>query len=152
MDTFKLLDELEELIQNCKHIPMTGKILIGEELLLQFIDRIRSQLPEEIRQAKLVVKDQERLLENTHEEAERILTEVNQRISSMARDSEVVRQAQATAEEIVSQGRRVAWEIKNNATLYADEIMHTLEKSLEQNLLIVRGGREELNQMKKVSG
>ncbi len=151
MDIFRILEELEEYIQGCKHVPMTGKLLMGEDELLDFIDRIRSLLPEEIHQARLMVKDRERLMEEARAESDRVLTQANQRIEGMISQSEMVRQAQATAEEIVAQGKRVAYEIKNNAALYADDIMSSLETNLEQNLELIHRGRGELNQMKKIS-
>lgn len=149
MDIFKLLDELEEQVENSRRVPMTGMVLLNEEALLDLIDRFRSLLPEELHQAKLMVKDRERLMLETRDAAERVLTEANQRIEGMVRESEVVKQAQAAAEEMVAQSRRVANEIKNNATQYADDIMSNLELSLEQNLSVIRRGREELVQMKK---
>lgn len=152
MDIFKLLEDLEEHIQGCKRVPMTGRILMNEEMLLDFIDRIRSLLPEEIHQAKLMIKDREQLMEEAREEAGLIVSQTNQRIENMIRESELVKQAQAAAEEIVAQGKHVAYEIKSNATLYADDIMSALEANLEQNLAMIRRGREELGQMKKVSG
>jgi len=152
VDIFKLLEELEEYIQGCRRVPMTGKLLMGEDELLDFIDRIRSLLPEEIHQAKLMAKDRERLMEEARAEADRVLAQANQQIEGMIRESEMVRQAQATAEEIVAQGKHVAYEIKNSATLYADDIMSSLEENLEQSLELIHRGRGELSQMKKVSG
>ncbi len=148
-DVFKLLEELEEHIQSCRRVPMTDKVLVGEEALLDYIDRIRALLPEELRQAKLMVKDREHLMEDARVDVERILAETNQRIDGMIGDSEVVKRAEAAAEEIVAQSRRVAYEIKNNATRYADDIMSSLEANLEQNLAMIRSGREELGQLKR---
>jgi hypothetical protein len=148
-DVFKLLEELEEHIQSCRRVPMTDKVLVGEEALLDYIDRIRALLPEELRQAKLMVKDREHLMEDARVDVERILAETNQRIDGMIGDSEVVKRAEAAAEEIVAQSRRVAYEIKNNATRYADDIMSNLEAKLEQNLAMIRSGREELGQLKR---
>ncbi len=148
-DVFKLLEELEEHIQSCRRVPMTDKVLVGEEALLDYIDRIRALLPEELRQAKLMVKDREHLMEDARVDVERILAETNQRIDGMIGDSEVVKRAEAAAEEIVAQSRRVAYEIKNNATRYADDIMSNLEANLEQNLAMIRSGREELGQLKR---
>ena len=71
-DLFKLLEDLEGYIQGCRHVPMTDKVLVGEETLLDYIDRIRSLLPEELHQARLMVKDREHLMDDARVEAERI--------------------------------------------------------------------------------
>ncbi|NPV28147.1 MAG: ATPase [Firmicutes bacterium] len=148
MDIFKVLDEFESIIQSSKKVPMTGKILISEEVLLDFLDRIRTILPEEIRQAKLLSRERERVIQEAREEAERILAEVREEVNRLTSESELTKQAQAAAEEIVSQARRVAREIRNGATEYADEILRQLEGSLDQNLSVIRRAREELSQMK----
>ncbi len=149
VDLFKLLEETEEYIQGCRHLPMTDKVLVSEDTLLDFIDRLRSLLPEELHQARLMVKDREQMMEDARAEAERVVAKAKQRIEDMVKESEVVKQAQAAAEEIMGQTRRVAHEIKNNATLYADDIMSNLQESLEKNLAVIREGREELVQLKK---
>jgi len=148
-DVFKLLEELEEHIQGCRRVPMTDKVLVGEDALLDYIDQIRALLPEEVRQARLMVKDREQLIEDARVDVERIMAEANKRIEGLIRESEVVKRAEEAAEEIVAQSRRVAYEIKNNATRYADDIMSNLETNLEQNLTIIRSGREELSQLKR---
>jgi cell division septum initiation protein DivIVA len=152
VDIFKLLDEMEEHVENSRRVPMTGMVLLNEDVLLDFVDRLRSLLPEELHQAKLLIKDRERLTQDARDAAEHVLAEANQRIEGMVRESEVVRKAQEAAEEIVAQSRRVANEIKNNATQYADDIMSNLESSLEQNLSVIRRGRDELGQLKKAGG
>jgi vacuolar-type H+-ATPase subunit H len=151
-DVFKLLEELEGHIQGCRRVPMTDKVLVGEDALLDYIDQIRSLLPEELRQARLLVKDREHLIEDARVDVERVLAEANQRIEGMIRESEVVKRAEAAAEEIVTQSRRTAYEIKNNATRYADDLMSNLETKLEQNLALIRSGREELGQLKRDRG
>jgi vacuolar-type H+-ATPase subunit H len=148
-DIFKLLEDLEEHIQGCRHVPMTDKVLVNEEVLFGYLDRIRSLLPEELHRAKLMVKDREQLMEDARGDAERILTEANRRVMEMAEESEIARRAEVAAEEIVAQSRRVALEIKNSATLYADDILRSLEANLNQNLETIRNGREELGQIKK---
>jgi vacuolar-type H+-ATPase subunit H len=148
-DVFKLLEELEVHIQGCRRVPMTDKVLVSEETLLDYIDQLRSLLPEELRQARLLVKDREHLIEDARVDVERILAEANQRIEGLIRESEVVKRAEAAAEEIVTQSRRTAYEIKNNATRYADDLMSSLETNLEQNLALIRSGREELDQLKR---
>ena len=62
MDIFEMLDELEEIIETGSKIPLTGKVVVDAEELLDCLDQIRSVLPEEIRQARWVAKERERML------------------------------------------------------------------------------------------
>lgn len=148
MDIFIILDELEELVRNGKKVPITGKVMLSEEVMLDFLDRIRTILPEEMHQAKWLSKERERVIQEAREEAERIIGEAREQVSRLISESELVRQAQTASEEIVTQAKRLAKEIKNGATEYADEILSQLENSINQNLLVIRKAREELNHMK----
>lgn len=148
MNIFKILDDFEEMIKNSKRVPITGKVIVSEEAVLDFLDKIRTALPDELHQAKWLSKEKERVIQEAKEEAERILSEARQQASRMIEESELVRQAQATSEEIIAQAKRLAKEIKNGATVYADEILQKLENSIDQNLSVIRRARQELSQMK----
>lgn len=146
MNVFHVLDDFEDLIQNSKKV--LGKVLIGEEVLLEYIDRIRTLLPEEIHQAKWLSKERERLIQDAHQEAERILSEVREEIERLTDESELAKQAKESAEEIIAQAKRVAREIKSGAADFADEILGQLETSLNKSISIIGKAREELNQSK----
>ncbi|GAW91402.1 ATPase [Calderihabitans maritimus] len=148
MDVFKLLDQLENMIENSTRIPMTGKILLMAEEVLEVIDNIRAALPEELRQARWISKERERVLQQAQEEAQRIIEEAKKEIEKMANESEVTRQANAQAEEIINQAKNVAREIKIGAADYADDILNNLELNLEKALTIIRKGRQELQSSK----
>ena len=89
LNIFNVLDELEDMIDNSKRV--LGKVLINEEALLEYIDKIRTLLPEEIHQAKWLSKERERLLQDAHQESERILAETQEEVKRMSDESEVAR-------------------------------------------------------------
>lgn len=148
MDIYKILEELEDLIQRGKRVPMTGKVLVSEEAVLSYLDQIRAIFPEELHQAKVLNKERERIIQEAREEAERILSGAREEARRLVSENEVTRQAQAASEEIVSQAKRLAREIKNGAADYTDEMLGKLEHTLDQNLAAVRKAREELSAMK----
>jgi vacuolar-type H+-ATPase subunit H len=148
LDVFKLLDEMEELIQSSKKIPINGKIMISEEVLLDYLDRIRTMLPEEIHQAKWLSKERERMIEEAREEAEKLLQSASEEMKRLTSESELTKRAQAAAEELMAQAKRISRDIKSGASEYADNILGRLEEKLDQNLTTIRKAREELGQMK----
>jgi vacuolar-type H+-ATPase subunit H len=146
LNVFNVLDELEDMIQNSKRV--LGKVLVEEESLLEYLDKLRTLLPEEIHQAKWLSKERERLIQEAHQESERILTNVQEEARRKADESEVVRQAKESAEEIIAQSKRLAKEIKSGAAQYADDILLKLEDNISQSLTIINQARNELNEMK----
>ncbi len=146
LNIFDVLDELEDMIDGSKRI--LGKVLVNEEELLESIDKVRALLPEEIHQAKWMSRERERILQEAHQESERIIADTREESKRLADDSEIVRQAKESAEEIISQSKRLSKEIKSGAADYADDILNSLEMSLNQNLSIVGQARDDLEQMK----
>lgn len=144
MDTYSLLDELEQLIDEGFKIPLTGKVVVDWESILQCIDTIRTQLPEEMRQARWITKERERIIDEARQEAQRLLEEGRQKVQLMAQESQVVREANIKAEEVVAQARKVAQEIRIGAEEYADSILEKLETKMEEAIQVVRSGRQQL--------
>lgn len=144
MDVLKFIDEIEEIIENSSSIPMTGKVIIDKDTLLEYLDRVRTILPEELRQAKWVSKEKERMLKDAQDEADRIIEEARQQIKRAASESEVVKQANAQAEAIVAQSKMMSKEMKTGATNYADDVLKQLEGNMEKALTVIKKGREEL--------
>lgn len=144
MDILDVLNELEELIEDSTKLPLIGKVLVDDELILDMIDHIRTSLPEEMRQAKIITQERERIMEEAQKEAQRIVDEARDEITKMAGDTEIARQAQDHSRELVEQAQNLSREIKMSAYQFADEILGALENNLEKNLATVRSGREEL--------
>jgi len=144
VDLLNALNELEEIIESSGKIPMTRKVLIDEDRVLDLLDRIRTTIPEEIRQAKWIIQEREKVLNDSQKEAMRIMEDAQKRVEMQADDSEIVRQAKKIAEEIVQKAESVAREIKEGARGYADDILANLENNLGMVLRQIGQGRLEL--------
>lgn len=149
MDIFELLDALEEIIDSSPRIPLSGKALVNYEDALDCIDQIRSVFPEEIRQARWVAKEKERLIADAQHDADRILSDARSRIDELATETEVAKRAQEMAEELLKKARNTSQEIRMGSEIYAAEILSKLENNLLAVLETVRMGQEELNNVDK---
>lgn len=155
MKLMALLDELEQFVENSRRLPLTDKIILDGDQLLDYLDQIRDALPEEIEEAKRIYRDRERVITDAKYEADHMVEETRLQINRMVENHEVSRQAQGIAEEVIEQARKVAREIRNGANEYADDVLRELEEvmesagiNLEQSLRAVKGGREELRKTK----
>jgi len=149
VELFNALNELEEIIENSIKVPMTRRVLVDEDRLLDMLDRIRTTLPEEIRQAKWILQEREKVLSETKKEAGRIMEDVQKQMERRVDESEIARLAKEKAEETVERAENIAREIKQGAREYADELLNDLEKKIEKLMLEIRDGRAELKGLKK---
>ncbi|MGI6066185.1 MAG: ATPase [Bacillota bacterium] len=144
MDVIKLLDEMENVIDSGSRVPVIGRVMVDADLLFEYMDKVRAAIPEEIRQAKFVNMEKEKVLQEARQQADRILEEATKQAARMVAEDQLVKQAQIQADEIVEQAKRTSTEIKQGAKSYANEVLHQLEINLEKALYTIKKGREEL--------
>ena len=57
-----MIDELEDVLAEGRRVPLSGRLLVNEDRILDIIDRMRVAVPDEIKQARRVIGEQDRLL------------------------------------------------------------------------------------------
>lgn len=149
MELFNILNELEELIESSPKVPMTRRVLVDEDRLLDYLDRIRTSMPEELRQARWVIQEREKVITDSKREALRIIEDAEKQLEKRADESEITRKAQERAMEIQQRAEEVAMQIKQGARDYADEILAGLEEQLGRIMAQIQEGRNELKGMKQ---
>ena len=120
MDVLVLIDKLDDLVHNAKPVPLTDQVRVDKEEIYDILDQMRATIPEEIKQARWIVKERQEMLAEAKREAER------------------------AAEDIIEDARGREREIRLGAEDYADEILNTLEVNLSKFIGAVQRGRERL--------
>lgn len=153
-DILKLLDDLEDLVDNSK--PFIGRawgISLDEFNVL--VNKIRASLPDEVRRAKSVAGDSDRIVMAAKEEAEmineqaieesnRIVEEARQMASRLIDTSEINKLAKAQAQEIMASAEASSREIRRSADEYAREVLSAIENHLAKVMGTLQKGREKL--------
>ena len=73
IDIIFLVERLESLIANGKKLPLTNNVVVDQVAALDLIDQLRVAVPEEVRAAKRINSEGERIIEKAQEEAEQII-------------------------------------------------------------------------------
>ena len=76
MEIFTLLETLEELLEKSKNVPFSTKGIVDKEQMLDLIKEIRLKLPDELKQAKWVKEERQRILVEAKKEAENIIRQI----------------------------------------------------------------------------
>lgn len=143
MSVYRVLEKLESYVQEGTWLP-AGYRILSEERLVEFIEKIRSSLPEEVGRAKLIAKDQERVLRAAQEKAQAIVTEATSKHQELVDDHEIVDRARRTAEVILREAEERARKVREGADVYAMQLLGEMESRLSGALGSVRKGREAL--------
>ena len=150
-----LVDRLEELVSTGRRVPFTAGVVVNEDEVLEFIDRTRLGLPDELMQARHLLEDQRRVLVEAEQESERILTraetevarivgEAEARARVMLGDHAIAEQAREHAATILAEAEERAAKTCSEADAYAREVMLRLEDQLMRAATTVRKGIDAL--------
>jgi cell division septum initiation protein DivIVA len=145
MDIQHLVDRLEDLIDEGRHMPFSKYTLIDEERALEIIDQMRISIPEEIEKANRIMAQRDRVLAQANEEAARILQVARQKGDEMLDQEVSVQAALNRAANIIEQARQHAAQITGEADTYVRDVLGRLEQQLLKSLNTVRNGINELN-------
>ena len=144
MEIFTLLETLEDILERSKGIPLLGKSMVEKDELLEIIKEIRLKLPDELKQAKWVKEERQRIIEEAQREADGIVKEAENRIISMIDEHEITRKAYEQKAEIIETANEMSREISKGTKDYADNVLMELESTLEEALKTIQNNRREL--------
>lgn len=142
MEIFALLETLEDILEKGKTVPFTEKCIVEKNELLDIIKEIRLNLPDELKQAKWIREERERIIAEAQKDAEDIVKEAENRIISMIDEHEITRKAYAKKNEIIAEANEMYREYSKDAANYVDGILGNIEENMVQ-LAKSLGGVEE---------
>jgi len=145
MDLATRLEQLEELIREAKSMPLSSSVLVNREEVLEMIAAVKEAMPEEIKQARWIVRDRDELLTKAREEGERIVEQAHEEQLRMARKEEIVARATTEADRVVSEGEERARVMRTEAEDYVDAKLAQFEISIRKILEASQGSTKSLN-------
>jgi len=153
VDILYLVDRLENLITSSQRMPIGGRVLVREQEVLQLIDQMRAAVPEEIKQARRLNQERERMLAQAEAEASRIIAAAHEEAERLINDEEMLQLANERAAEIEREAEERALQLRDGADSYAAETLRALEEQLtslqvqvDQTILSIRKGLEQLSE------
>ena len=145
MDVLVLIDKLDALVRNAKQVPLRSEVRVDKEELSDLLNELRETIPEELKEARWIVKERDEMLAAAEREAERILGEARERQSQLVAEHHLTGEAELASEDIIDVARVEERETRLGAEDYADEILNTFELNLTKFISAVRRGRERLH-------
>jgi cell division septum initiation protein DivIVA len=140
IDILHLVDRLEELVTEGRAIPFSTRVVVDEERFLDIVDQMRVSVPEEIKKAKRIQQERERITAQANEEASRIVSLAKEGADSLLAEHEVVKAAEARGSVVLERAQNEARQIRKDADNYVLEVLSQLEYQLDGLLTTVRNG------------
>jgi hypothetical protein len=130
-----LIDELEDALAEGRRVPFSGRLMVDEERILDIIDRMRVAVPEELKQARRVIGEQERLL-----------SEARAQVQQAMEEQGLLAAVEAERARLLEEAGRDAQGVRAGADDYARQVLEELEQRLARLSASVQNGLKELRQ------
>lgn len=135
LNVMELLEYLEEILENAPKVPITGKAMIDTKEFEEVIEQIRNYLPDELKKAKWVMGEKDRILEDAQKEYQNVKKETMEMMRQNIENHDMVKEAKLRANEIIALSQRDAKAIRIGSREYSTEILSQLDKEIEEKKL-----------------
>jgi len=140
MDILYLVGRLENLVNNSRRVPLVNQIMVKEADILNIIDQMRSSIPDELKQARAIIHDKERILAQAQADANILLAHAHEKAEDAVHGEGLLRLADEKAEQI-----------KVEADAYVAETLRALrdhltsiEMDIDRSILSIEKGLASL--------
>lgn len=133
------LDMLEDLLESAKQFPFSNKkVLVDPDRIRTIIDDMRYNMPGEIKRAKALTEEKERIISDANKKSELILKTAEERAKILIANEAIVKQARELANEIVTKANNMDKEIRLAMNAKLDKLFEQTEKSFTNGLAELR--------------
>ena len=140
------------MIANGKKLPLTTNVVVDQNAALGLIDELRVAVPEEVRAAKRINAEGERIIEKAQDEAERIVARAQEQAAFLIDERGLTQSAEAQSREIIGDAHRDADGIRRGADEYAVGVLVSLEADVNKTLQSIQNGIELLDERRASLG
>lgn len=143
MGIMEIIEMMEEAIEKAPVVPLSGKILLDKEDILDYIQEMRLVFPDEVKEAKWVKGERQRILSEAETKSQEMLKNAEEKMVQMVDENEITRQAYERASVIENETRNNAAQMKAEFDQYINDMLNDLERHLD--LLIKKVQDDKMN-------
>ena len=143
-DVETILHRVADLVGNARPMPLSASVMINRDEVLELVEEALSRLPEELRQARWLLREREEFLAKVQREGDDILEAARVRVERMVQRTEVVRSAEHRAREVLDEAEAEARRLRHEAEDFCDQKLAQFEIVLDRTLRTVQAGRSRL--------
>ena len=143
-DSEVLLRRVLDLINSAPKMPLSSTVRLEKDELLELLHEAIQRLPDELRQARWLLREREEYLAKVTREGDDILAAARERAERIVQRTELVREAQRLSRRIMEEANDEARRLRHEAEDYCDQKLATFEIVLERTMKVVNAGRAKL--------
>ena len=131
MRVLELLEEIEEIVDTAAGFPLTGKIMVDSQELLEIVREIRAELPDEIQQAQWIKNERERIIAEAKTQYEAVIDDAQKQADALVENNDITVRAKMRADELMQVTESTAKQLKIGTYDYLDSILYSFQGKME---------------------
>lgn len=144
IDVEVLLRRLVDVISNAKSMPLSTSVLISKDEVLELLTEAVARLPEDLKNARWILREREEVLEKAAREGEEIVEAARGRAERMVQRTQVVKDAKRAASRMLEDAAEQSRHLRHEADMFCDRKLANFEIVLDRLTKTVQAGRERL--------
>jgi ElaB/YqjD/DUF883 family membrane-anchored ribosome-binding protein len=141
----EIIDELQEMLDEAWNLPMTGgKCVLDGDKVREKIEGLRLNFPGEIKRAKNVLDERERIIQKAKQDAANMIKEAEQKALQILNEQQIMKEAKEKSEQLLKSSTDEATRIKKVAVEFADKLLKNSEDMLEGHLATIKQARRTI--------
>ena len=146
MEILNVIDKLEAAIEQSKTIPLLNRALIDREDVLATIEELRINLPDDMKQARIIKDERKRIIAEAQCEADEIIKDAEAKTQKMVDEHEITKKAYEQANQIIAAAQKNSRELRMGARQYVDSLFADTDAKLTKAQSIIRKARADVRQ------
>lgn len=149
MNIEEILDEIDELLDNSTSVPFVQhKKVIDGERLRELVNDVRLNMNQELKEAKEIERESQRILNNAKASAEDIVRRAEDRAEQLVSREAIVVEARKKAVDMISKAQAASKNIQQNAALSIAKMLNETEAYYTRNLQNIKTVKSRISAAK----
>ncbi len=144
-DAEEILLDLIDLISKAANVPLSSTPRIDREEVIALLEDAIACLPQEVREARFMLKEKESFLIRSQREADEIIEAARTQAERMVQRTEVVRASEARANQIIDEAESTARRLKSETEDFLDRRLGSVEILIDRLMKTIKHGRDRLS-------
>ncbi len=150
MNIEEILDDINDLLDRSRPIPFAAhKVLVDADRMRELLNAAHLSVPAEIKHAKMIEADCDRILNEAHDKAESIIQNAEAHAKHLVSEQIILQEAKKRALDMLTKAQNGSNDIKQAAEKYVDNLLTDAENYFQNNLQEVIQTKARINNVKK---
>lgn len=146
MSIDEILEEMDELLDKASSMPFVAhKKVIDGERMRELINDVRLHMPHELKEAKKIEFDCQRILNEAKINAESIIRKAEERAAQIVSREAIVAEARKKAVDMITKAQAASKSLQQNAAVSVAKMLNDTENYYSRSLQNIKAVKSKLS-------